>query len=100
MDSSRAAVRGQLSRLDLVFGVKSGKTIIRESYSEVPFKITRLYYPEDSNLAQLIIMNTTAGLFPGDRLAMQIRVEPGARVLITSQASTKVHPGKGVAEQS
>ena len=100
MDSSRTAVREQLSRLDLVFGLKSGKTILRNSYAEVPFKITRLYYPQDSNLAQLIIMNTTAGLFPGDRLATQIRVETGARVLITSQASTKVHPGEGIVEQS
>ena len=100
MDSARTAIRDQVSRLALVFDFKRGKTIIREGYADVPFKITSLYYPEQSNLAQLIIMNTTAGMFPGDRLSIDLRVESGARILITSQASTKVHPGNGVAEQS
>jgi urease accessory protein UreH len=48
----------------------------------------------------LILMNATAGLFPGDRVETRVVVERGARVLITSQASTKVHPGTGVAEQT
>ena len=108
MDSSRSAVRelshppetGTSACLELVFGSKSGSTVIRHSYAEAPFKITRLYCPENSSLAQLIIMNTTPGLFAGDNTAISIRVEDGARILITSQASTRVHPGKGIAEQA
>jgi urease accessory protein UreH len=105
MDTSRHAVRelsevGRAGCLELVFGLKAGKTIIRDVYSEIPHKITRLYYPENSSLPQLILMNATAGLFPGDRVETRVVVEKGARVLITSQASTKVHPGTGVAEQT
>jgi urease accessory protein UreH len=105
MDTSRHAVRelsevGRVGCLELIFGLKAGKTIIRHVYSEIPHKITRLYYPENSSLPQLILMNATAGLFPGDRVEMRVTVEKGARVLITSQASTKVHPGVGVAEQT
>lgn len=41
-------------------------------------------------------MHSTAGLFGGDRLDARIHVEAGARALVTSQSSTKVHPS-GVA---
>jgi len=95
MDSSRSAVRV----LRLVFAVRGGRTVIRHAYAEAPFKITQLYYPPDSTLAQLILMNTAPGLFPGDRNRIEIRVENGARVLLTSQSFTKVHPGIGIAEQ-
>ena len=105
MDSSRPALRelsdvGRVGRLELVFCLKGSRTVIRHAYGEVPHKITRLYYPENSSLPQLILMNSTAGLFAGDRVEIRIHVERGARVLITSQASTKVHPGTGTAEQS
>jgi urease accessory protein len=105
MDSSPHVVRklneiGRAGSVELVFAVKNGKTVIGHAYTEVPFKVTHLYYPPDSLLPQLILMNTTAGLFPGDRLDVRILVKRGARVLITSQASTKVHPGTGIAEQS
>jgi urease accessory protein len=105
MDTSPHAIRelsevGRAGSLELIFGVRAGKTIIRHAYSEIPHKITRLYYPENSSLPQLILMNATAGLFPGDRVETRVLVEKGARVLITSQASTKVHPGTGVAEQT
>jgi urease accessory protein len=104
MDPARSAVRelsdvGRSGRIELRFGLKDGRTVIRHVYSEVPHKITRLYYPERSTLPQLILMNSTAGLFPGDRVEIDIHVEPGARVLITPQASTRIHPGGGVAEQ-
>jgi urease accessory protein UreH len=105
VDSSRTAVRelsrvGREGRLHLTFAVRDGRTIIRHSFSEVPHKVTRLYYPDDSSMAQLILMNTTAGLFGGDYSEIRIHAESGARVLLTSQASTKVHPGDGVATQS
>ena len=105
MDPARPAVRelrdvGKSGSLDLVFGLKDGRTVIRHAYCEVPHKITHLYYPQHSTLAQLILMNTTAGLFGGDRVDVRIHAEPGSRILLTSQSSLKVHPGLGSAEQT
>lgn len=104
MDPARPVVRelkdvGKSGSLELVFGRKEGKTIIRHAYSEVPHKITHLYHPPHSTLAELILMNTTAGLFGGDRVDVRIHAETGARILLTSQSSLKVHPGVGTAEQ-
>ena len=85
---------GCRGRLELTFSTQNGQTVLRHSYCEVPFKITRLLnsrVPE----AHLILMHCTAGVFGGDDLDCSIRVEPGARVRITQQSATKIHPSQG-----
>ena len=103
MDPQGTAVRRELTaeqigrhgRLELVFEHHRGRTVLAHSYQEVPFKVTRLYQPERSGLAQLILMSPTAGLFGGDSLHLSIRVGPRARVAVLSQAATKLHPSQG-----
>src|SRR5438046_1828054 len=85
---------GRSGRLDLTFTQQDGRTILRDAYCEVPFKITRILNP-DSAPAHLILMQCTAGLFGGDDVACSIHVESGARVLITQQSATKIHPSQG-----
>src|SRR5215831_576751 len=85
---------GCRGRLELTFSTQNGQTVLRHSYCGVPFKITRLLnsrVPE----AHLILMHCTAGVFGGDDLDCSIRVEPGARVRITQQSATKIHPSQG-----
>jgi urease accessory protein len=85
---------GRHGRLSLTFGLQGDRTVLKDSYCEVPFKITRLL---DSNAAvpQMILMQCTAGLFGGDDVECAIRVERGASVRITQQSATKVHPSQG-----
>jgi urease accessory protein len=77
--------------MELVFASAGERTCLESSYCEVPFKITRVL---DSHLplAHLVLMHSTAGLFGGDDIGSTIRVDPGARVVITQQAATQVHP--------
>jgi urease accessory protein len=82
---------GRRGRMDLSFVLQDGRTILQNSYCEVPFKITRLLNP-DSSLAHLILMQCTAGLFGGDDVECSIRVGSGARVRITQQSATRIHP--------
>jgi len=84
---------GRRGRLELVFAVQNGRTILRHSYCEVPFKITRLL--STNCPAHLILMHCTAGIFGGDDLDCSIRVESGAQVRITQQSATKIHPSEG-----
>ena len=88
---------GRHGCLDLTFAYHRGRTILRHSYSEVPFKITRLHESCTPGLAHLILMHCTAGLFGGDRLECNLHVERGARVLLTQQSATKVHPAGAAA---
>jgi len=84
---------GRRARMDLTFALQHGRTVLREAFFEVPFKITRLL-TDRAPAAHVILMHCTAGLFGGDHLECSIRVERGARVLITQQSATKIHPSR------
>jgi urease accessory protein len=86
---------GRCGRLDLVFSVRGGQTLLLDSYCEVPFKITRPLSTAADGIAHVMLMHCTAGLFGGDRVEMTVRVERGARVRLTQQSATRVHPSEG-----
>jgi urease accessory protein len=75
--------------MELAFGLQNGQTILQNAYCEVPFKVTRVL---PGPLAHVILMHSTAGLFGGDDLECSIHVGRGARVRITQQSATKIHP--------
>ncbi|HLQ79173.1 MAG TPA: urease accessory protein UreD, partial [Terriglobia bacterium] len=80
---------------DLTFAACGGRTILRDSYCEVPFKITRLMESLQDSTAHLILMHSTAGVFGGDELECSIHIKSGAYVRITQQSATKIHPSGG-----
>ena len=86
---------GRVGRIDLRFASRRGATILADAYCEVPSKVMRVHRQPGSDLAHAILMHTTAGLFDGDRVDCSIHVERGARVVLTQQAATKVHPSVG-----
>ena len=59
----------------------------------MPFKVTRVLNSRQP-IAHLILMQCTAGLFGGDAVECSIRVESGARVRITQQSATRIHPSQ------
>lgn len=84
---------GRRGRMELTFALQDGRTILQNAYCEVPFKVTGLLH-EHAPIASLILMHSTAGLFGGDELECSIRVEKGARVRITQQSASKIHPSE------
>ncbi len=85
---------GRRGRLELRFARQNGRTVLEHAYCEAPFKVTRLLHSADS-VAHLILMHSTAGIFGGDELECTIHVASGARVLITQQSATRIHPSQG-----
>src|SRR5215467_11934322 len=81
---------GRQGRLRLTFGCFCGETVLTDAYCEIPFKITRVQ--KWNGMAHLMLMQSTAGLFGGDVMDCDIHIQSGARVLITQQSATKVHP--------
>jgi urease accessory protein len=84
---------GRRGRMELTFALEKGRTVLRDAYCEVPFKVTRVLSSRPP-VAQMILMQCTAGLFGGDEVECSIRVERGARVRITQQSATKIHPSQ------
>lgn len=81
----------QQSRLFLRAGLRGARTELDELYYTPPFKLTSPFFPAGSRETELILMSVSAGLLAGDRQQMEIELQPGARLSITSQSYEKVH---------
>ncbi|MBG9733078.1 urease accessory protein UreD [Paenibacillus alvei] len=70
---------------------RSGKTVARDVYFHGAFKVMRPIYHDDSGQACYYILNPGGGYLDGDRYLMQISLEEGARITLTTQAATKIY---------
>ena len=77
-------------RFDVVCAVgDDGATHVSRQSVCAPFHLTKTYWDGHALLVQCV--NCTAGVFSGDRLGINIRVESGARVLLTSPSAHRIH---------
>ena len=83
--------------MDLVFACRRGRTVLAHAYAEPPFRVGRLL--DAGPVAHMILVCSGPGIFTGDRLEQRVRVEPGARVLLVSQAALQLHPAAGGASR-
>ena len=78
------------------------KTIIRKLESSSPFLVQRAIYPDTAlpQMSHIYLMSSSGGVLQGDRLTIDITLEPGSASRITTQASTKIYKmEKGFATQ-
>ncbi len=68
-------------------------TYLAEQAFAAPIHLSKSYWNGDTLLVNVV--NQTAGIFGGDRIKMDVTVEPGARVLLTSPSAARFHPSKG-----
>lgn len=75
-----------------------GKTVLTSAAAASPL---RLLHPKNSGTAAWVYAATFGGgLLGGDRIALDVRVAPGAAALISTQASTKVYRSDRAASQT
>lgn len=76
--------------LALVAGVDArGRTFARRQSFQAPVHLGKGH--EEAGALVLNIVNPTAGLLDGDRLRVDVRVESGARLLLTTPSASRVH---------
>lgn len=75
-------------------GWRNGRTRLLESKHCAPFKIARAFEWEDGGL-EICVMDASPGLLSGDEARFDWELEAGARVRITAQGATRVHPSRG-----
>ncbi|OCT16619.1 hypothetical protein A8709_08050 [Paenibacillus pectinilyticus] len=89
------------------FAVRSGLTQLIHKYHASPLKIAKTFRYEnetflaDANAAPMdqlgvYMMDCSPGLMAGDHYDISVRLEEGARVFLTNQSFTKVHPSLGM----
>lgn len=89
-DCRDAAKIGRDARLELVFGVRRGRTVLLHGYAEPPFRVSRPFDAGDT--LHMILTSSGPGVFGGDRFSIDVRVASGARIRLTSQSAVQVHP--------
>lgn len=66
-----------------------GRTFLREQSFRAPMHISKPFL--DENTLVVNVVNPTAGLFAGDEITCDVRIEPGARMLLTTPSASRVH---------
>jgi urease accessory protein len=75
-------------------------TRVVDQYWRVPLQVLPPSYQDEDDEAYLYLLNPTGGIVQGDRLLTEVMVEPGARVLLSTQSATKVYRmDEGYAEE-
>jgi urease accessory protein len=72
-----------------VFARRGGRTVLKHAYAEPPFRAPRGF--ERDGGIHLILPWSSPGIFGGDRLTQDVRVERGASVRLTSQSALQAH---------
>lgn len=76
----RAALRGE-------------RTVLTDLYRTAPFHPGPVNHRDGK--AQVILQDVTPGLFPGERLHVEVDVAAGASLVVKGQGATKVYPATG-----
>jgi urease accessory protein len=94
IDRRRPADVGHHARLELVFTVRAGRTVLAHAYAEPPLRVGR-GFPEGpgGHALHFILASSAPGIFGGDLFEQHITLERGAAVRLTSQSALQVHPG-------
>ncbi len=80
----------------LAFVRRAGGTNLGRLLQRGPLRVFR-WNALPGDLPSAVLLNTSGGVVGGDRLAVQVRLEPGTAALITSQAAEKVYRSSGAA---
>ena len=79
----------------LSYDYRSGTSVAGQVFSQAPLRVQRSLYPEGAEVCHTVLVHTAGGLVTGDRLTLEVDLQPHSRALITTAAATKVYGGDG-----
>jgi urease accessory protein len=72
-----------------------GRTVLAAQSFRAPFHLSKPYWDADARVLIAQVVNPTAGILAGDRLASDIAVETGAALLVTTPSASRVFRMRG-----
>ena len=82
--------------LQLVYAHREDSTHVVSSVARAPLKIQRSLYPEGKTVCHNVILHTAGGVVGGDRLSLDIQLQPHAQALITTASAGKIYRTNGL----
>lgn len=86
--------QGWLAQLQLGYKLRGDKTRLVHSKREGPLAVQRAFYPE-GEVCHTYLLHPPGGVVAGDQLNIDLHVESGAKVLLTTPGATKFYRSKG-----
>ena len=83
-------------KLDLNFARQGNTTRLISEQVKAPLKVQRPFYPEGETVCHSVILHTAGGMVGGDRLSLDIHLQPQAQALITTAAAAKLYRSTGL----
>lgn len=80
--------------LKLDYAQRDDKTILDRVFVQAPLKVQRPFYPE-AGTCHTVMLHTAGGVVGGDRLSLQVSLQPQTHALITSAAAAKIYRSNG-----
>lgn len=98
--SSATAHRPVRGRLELVLSERGGRTVARSQFHQGALRVLRPHYLDDSGQVCYVVVNPGGAYLGADLFVLNVDVEAGADLLLTTQSATKVYRTPGAfAEQ-
>jgi urease accessory protein len=82
-------------KLELKFARRQDGTQLIYSHAQAPLKVQRPFYPEGPEVCHTVALHTAGGIVGGDRLSLNLTLQPQAHALVTTAAAGKVYRSNG-----
>lgn len=82
--------------LGLTLGRTAEGTRLLQTQVQAPLKVQRPFYPEGPDVCHGVILHTAGGVVGGDRLTLNLELQPSAHALITTAAAGKIYRSNGL----
>jgi len=95
-----APKREWLGGIDLRFAVRdqgtpASNTVLSQSLHYGPLRVQRPFYPESNGCCHIYLLHPPGGLVIGDKLSINLHLEPHTHTLITTPSAGKLYSAKG-----
>jgi urease accessory protein len=89
-------LQGWHGSLNLEYGLRDDATVVLSSKNQAPLKVQRPFYPEGNEVCHSVILHTAGGVVGGDRLSIDLHLQPKTHALITTAAASKIYRSKEI----
>lgn len=83
-------------QLRLTYARQGNQTQIIDALAQAPLKVQRPFYPEGPEVCHSVVLHTAGGMVGGDRLQIDLRLQPHTHALLTTAAATKIYRSNGL----